>query len=165
MVGYCFFGVLCMIVLPFLYSPAKWYYILIMLIVAPVMSVTNSYGAGLTDWWGTYFSCLGSAVLQRVLESKLGILCRNLASTYGKLAIVVFAAWAGSSNQAQIFFLYRCCSNPSDKTNRRRDLQGVIAGCVCCGVLLGTTNAACSIMGDFKTGYFTQVHMSYRLES
>ena len=43
---------------------------LIIEIIAPAFAVCNAYGAGLTDW--------------------------NVASTYAKICIFVFAAWAGN---------------------------------------------------------------------
>ncbi len=46
----------------------------------------------------------------------------NFASTYGKLAIFIFAAWAGADN------------------------QGVIAGLVLCSVVLGTVYSGAELM-------------------
>lgn len=53
------------------FPPVKWYFVLVIELVAPAFAVCNAYGAGLTDW--------------------------NVASTYAKLCIFVFAAWAGNN--------------------------------------------------------------------
>ena len=53
------------------FSPVKWYYVLVVELVAPAFAVCNAYGAGLTDW--------------------------NVASTYAKLCIFAFAAWGGKN--------------------------------------------------------------------
>jgi OPT family oligopeptide transporter len=73
--------------------------------VAPVLAFCNAYGSGLTDW--------------------------SLASTYGKLAIFVFGAWAGLSQ------------------------GGVLVGLAACGVMMSIVSTASDLMQDFKTGYLT----------
>eukprot|EP00253_Pinus_taeda_P008834 PITA_08834 len=73
--------------------------------VAPVLAFCNAYGCGLTDW--------------------------NLASTYGKLAILIFEAWAG------------------------KDDSGLLAGLASCGVMMSIVSTAADLMQDFKTGYLT----------
>lgn len=50
---------------------------LIMELIAPAFAVCNAYGAGLTDW--------------------------NVASTYAKICIFVFAAWAGTDVSNCVF--------------------------------------------------------------
>ncbi|KAJ1694089.1 hypothetical protein LUZ63_010787 [Rhynchospora breviuscula] len=70
-IGYVALAILSIIVLPHIFHPLKWYYILVIYITVPVLSFCNAYGAGLTDW--------------------------NLASTYGKLFIFIIGAWAGSN--------------------------------------------------------------------
>lgn len=57
--------------IPFIYPPVRWYYVLVAYAMVPLFAVPNSYGCGLTDW--------------------------DMASMYGKLALFVFAAWAGTS--------------------------------------------------------------------
>lgn len=54
-----------------------------------------------------------------------------MASLYGKLAIFIFAAWAGL------------------------DAGGVIAGLAVCGVAFASIAAASDLMQDFRTGYLT----------
>ncbi|EFN55181.1 hypothetical protein CHLNCDRAFT_57961 [Chlorella variabilis] len=92
-------------VIPELYAPAKWYYVLVAGFLAAPLAFANAYGAGLTDW--------------------------NMASLYGKLAIFLFAAWAGL------------------------DAGGVITGLAVCGVMFASVGAASDLMQDFRTGYLT----------
>ncbi|PAN39188.1 hypothetical protein PAHAL_7G226600 [Panicum hallii] len=91
--------------LPQVFPQLKWYYILVAYIFAPVLAFCNAYGTGLTDW--------------------------SLASTYGKLAIFIFGAWAGASN------------------------GGVLVGLAACGVMMSIVSTAADLMQDFKTGYLT----------
>uniref|UniRef100_A0A0D9W7B7 Uncharacterized protein n=1 Tax=Leersia perrieri TaxID=77586 RepID=A0A0D9W7B7_9ORYZ len=91
--------------LPQIFPQLKWYYILVAYVFAPVLAFCNAYGAGLTDW--------------------------SLASTYGKLAIFVFGAWAGASH------------------------GGVLVGLAACGVMMSIVSTASDLMQDFKTGYLT----------
>uniref|UniRef100_A0A0E0KSZ3 Uncharacterized protein n=1 Tax=Oryza punctata TaxID=4537 RepID=A0A0E0KSZ3_ORYPU len=91
--------------LPQIFPQLKWYYILVAYVFAPVLAFCNAYGTGLTDW--------------------------SLASTYGKLAIFIFGAWAGASN------------------------GGVLVGLAACGVMMSIVSTASDLMQDFKTGYLT----------
>ncbi|CAN6273570.1 unnamed protein product [Urochloa humidicola] len=91
--------------LPQIFPQLKWYYILVAYVVAPVLAFCNAYGSGLTDW--------------------------SLASTYGKLAIFVFGAWAGLAH------------------------GGVLVGLAACGVMMSIVSTASDLMQDFKTGYLT----------
>jgi len=92
-------------VIPQIFHPVKWYFVLVAYVVAPVFSFCNAYGCGLTDW--------------------------SLVSTYGKLAIFIFGAWAG------------------------KDDGGVLAGLATCGVMMSIVSTAADLMQDFKTGYLT----------
>ncbi|MED6185248.1 putative metal-nicotianamine transporter ysl7 [Stylosanthes scabra] len=67
--GYVTIAVISTITLPFIFHQLKWYYIIVIYIIAPALAFCNAYGCGLTDW--------------------------SLASTYGKLAIFCIGAWAG----------------------------------------------------------------------
>ncbi|XP_043695677.1 probable metal-nicotianamine transporter YSL7 [Telopea speciosissima] len=80
--GYVLIAIISIIVLPFIFHPLKWYFILIIYIFAPVLAFCNSYGCGLTDW--------------------------SLASTYGKLAIFTIGAWAGASHGGVLAGLAAC---------------------------------------------------------
>ncbi|XP_042491033.1 probable metal-nicotianamine transporter YSL7 [Macadamia integrifolia] len=80
--GYVGLAVISTIVLPFIFHPLKWYYILVIYVFAPVLAFCNSYGCGLTDW--------------------------SLASTYGKLAIFAIGSWAGASHGGILAGLAAC---------------------------------------------------------
>ncbi|KAM7475259.1 hypothetical protein LguiB_022502 [Lonicera macranthoides] len=103
--GYIAIGAISSGVLPLIFPELKWYYIIVICIFAPTLAFCNAFGCGLTDW--------------------------SLASTYGKLAIFVIGAWAGSSN------------------------GGVLAGLAACGVMMNIVSTASDLMQDFKTGYLT----------
>lgn len=103
--GYVALAAISMGVIPQIFRPMKWYFVLVAYIVAPVLAFCNAYGTGLTDW--------------------------SLASTYGKLAIFIFGAWAGKED------------------------GGVIAGLAACGVMMSIVSTAADLMQDFKTGYLT----------
>ncbi|XP_071733842.1 probable metal-nicotianamine transporter YSL7 [Rutidosis leptorrhynchoides] len=104
-VGYLTIAIISAATLPHIFHQLKWYYIATIYIFAPALAFCNAYGAGLTDW--------------------------SLASTYGKLAIFIIGAWAGSSN------------------------GGVLAGLAACGVMMNIVSTASDLMQDFKTGYMT----------
>ncbi|GLJ40569.1 hypothetical protein SUGI_0837370 [Cryptomeria japonica] len=80
--GYVGLSVISMGVIPTIFPPMKWYYILVAYIIAPVLAFCNAYGCGLTDW--------------------------SLASNYGKLAIFIFGAWAGKGNGGVLAGLASC---------------------------------------------------------
>ncbi|GLT28730.1 hypothetical protein SLA2020_036390 [Shorea laevis] len=80
--GYVIVAVISIITLPFIFHQLKWYYILVIYIIAPILAFCNAYGCGLTDW--------------------------SLASTYGKLAIFTIGAWAGSANGGVLAGLAAC---------------------------------------------------------
>ncbi|CAN6463433.1 unnamed protein product [Victoria cruziana] len=103
--GYVAIVVIATTLLPKLIPQLDWYYILVMYLIAPALAFCNSYGSGLTDW--------------------------SMASTYGKLAIFVVGAWAGSSH------------------------GGVLAALAGCGVVMSIVSTASDLMQDFKTGYLT----------
>ncbi|KAK3154691.1 hypothetical protein QOZ80_2BG0193970 [Eleusine coracana subsp. coracana] len=103
--GYVVVAAVSIGTLPQIFPQLKWYYILVAYVVAPVLAFCNAYGSGLTDW--------------------------SLASTYGKLAIFVFGAWAGLAH------------------------GGVLVGLAACGVMMSIVSTASDLMQDFKTGYLT----------
>ncbi|GAB4855284.1 Probable metal-nicotianamine transporter ysl7 [Ancistrocladus abbreviatus] len=80
--GYVVIAIISIITLPHIFHPLKWYYILVIYIVAPALAFCNAYGCGLTDW--------------------------SLASTYGKLAIFIIGAWAGKSHGGVLAGLAAC---------------------------------------------------------
>ena len=103
--GYAAVAVVSIATLLQIFPELKWYYILLVYVFAPVLAFCNAYGTGLTDW--------------------------SLASTYGKLAIFIFGAWAGASH------------------------GGVLVGLAACGVMMSIVSTAADLMQDFKTGYLT----------
>lgn len=103
--GYVAIAIVSIIVLPHIFHQLKWYHVLVIYLFAPTLAFCNAYGCGLTDW--------------------------SLASTYGKLAIFMIGAWAGSSH------------------------GGVLAGLAACGVMMNIVSTASDLTQDFKTGYLT----------
>nr|GLL41070.1 probable metal-nicotianamine transporter YSL7 [Ipomoea trifida] len=80
--GYVAIAAVSAATLPKLFPQLKWYYILVIYVVAPALAFCNAYGCGLTDW--------------------------SLASTYGKLAIFTIGAWAGKSHGGVLAGLAAC---------------------------------------------------------
>ncbi|KAJ4972666.1 hypothetical protein NE237_005840 [Protea cynaroides] len=80
--GYVTIAIISIITVPFFFPSLKWYFILVIYIIAPVLAFCNAYGCGLTDW--------------------------SLASTYGKLAIFSIGAWAGGSHGGVLAGLAAC---------------------------------------------------------
>ncbi|WCJ25084.1 YELLOW STRIPE like 7 [Euphorbia peplus] len=80
--GYVIIAVISIITVPHIFHQLKWYYIVVIYIIAPVLAFCNAYGCGLTDW--------------------------SLASTYGKLAIFIIGAWAGAANGGVLAGLAAC---------------------------------------------------------
>ncbi|DBB04564.1 TPA: hypothetical protein ACH3X1_012644 [Trebouxia sp. C0004] len=108
-------GYLCFVAIgtgtiPQLYPPAKWYYCLVVYLIAPFFSIINAYCAGLTDW--------------------------DIRSAWSTLGVFIIGAWAGRANNE----------------------GAVVTALVMSGVAGAAVNAASSIMGDFKTGYYTLAH-------
>lgn len=102
--GYVGLAAISTATIPTIFPPLKWYLVLSSYIIAPALAFCNSYGTGLTDW--------------------------NLASTYGKIGLFIFALLVGSNG-------------------------GVIAGLAACGVMMSIVSTAAELMQDFKTGYLT----------
>ncbi|KAL6652775.1 hypothetical protein ACP70R_011700 [Stipagrostis hirtigluma subsp. patula] len=102
--GYVGLAAISTATVPMIFPQLKWYLVLSAYVVAPLLAFCNSYGTGLTDW--------------------------NLASTYGKIGLFIFASWVGQHG-------------------------GVIAGLAACGVMMSIVSTAADLMQDFKTGYLT----------
>lgn len=102
--GYVGLAAISTATVPMMFPQLKWYLVLSAYVVAPLLAFCNSYGTGLTDF--------------------------NLASTYGKIGIFIFASWVGQNG-------------------------GVIAGLAACGVMMSVVSTAADLMQDFKTGYLT----------
>ncbi|KAL8538089.1 hypothetical protein ACS0TY_000151 [Phlomoides rotata] len=71
-VGYAIFSIISIIIIPLMFHQLKWYYVLIVYIIAPSLSFCNAYGAGLTDM--------------------------NMSYNYGKVALFVLATVSGKDN-------------------------------------------------------------------
>ncbi|KAI4363691.1 hypothetical protein MLD38_019878 [Melastoma candidum] len=71
-IGYIFFSVISIIVVPLMFPELKWYYVLVAYVLAPCLGFCNAYGAGLTDM--------------------------NMAFNYGKVALFVLAAISGNNS-------------------------------------------------------------------
>ncbi|OIW03570.1 hypothetical protein TanjilG_30990 [Lupinus angustifolius] len=80
--GYITIAAISTATLPHIFHQLKWYYILVIYLIAPTLAFCNAYGSGLTDW--------------------------SLASTYGKLAIFTIGAWAGASHGGVLASLAAC---------------------------------------------------------
>ncbi|KAK9733021.1 hypothetical protein RND81_04G038600 [Saponaria officinalis] len=80
--GYITLAVIAIITVPHIFHQLKWYHVLIMYIVAPILAFCNAYGCGLTDW--------------------------SLASTYGKLGIFIIGGWVGASQGGIVAGLAAC---------------------------------------------------------
>ncbi|KAI4356960.1 hypothetical protein L6164_000937 [Bauhinia variegata] len=103
--GYVVLAIISIISVSHIFPQLKWYHIMVAYVIAPLLAFCNSYGCGLTDW--------------------------SLASSYGKIAILIFSGWVGLGN------------------------GGVIAGLASCGVMMSIVSTASDLMQDFKTGYLT----------
>uniref|UniRef100_A0A9I9CTR1 Metal-nicotianamine transporter YSL7 n=1 Tax=Cucumis melo TaxID=3656 RepID=A0A9I9CTR1_CUCME len=79
---YVILAVISIATLPHIFPQLKWYYILVLYVIAPVLAFCNAYGTGLTDW--------------------------ALSSAYGKLAIFTIGAWAGAAHGGVIAGLAAC---------------------------------------------------------
>ncbi|KAB1211111.1 putative metal-nicotianamine transporter YSL7 [Morella rubra] len=80
--GYVTIAIISTATLPHMFPQLKWYYVVVMYIIAPLLAFCNAYGTGLTDW--------------------------SLVSTYGKLAIFTIGAWAGASHGGVLAGLAAC---------------------------------------------------------
>uniref|UniRef100_A0A8I6WTH5 Uncharacterized protein n=1 Tax=Hordeum vulgare subsp. vulgare TaxID=112509 RepID=A0A8I6WTH5_HORVV len=87
-----------------MFREVKWYFVVIAYLLAPALGFCNAYGTGLTDM--------------------------NMGYNYGKVALFVFAAWAGKDN-------------------------GVVAGLVTCGLVKQLVLVSADLMHDFKTAHLT----------
>uniref|UniRef100_A0A453CGR2 Uncharacterized protein n=1 Tax=Aegilops tauschii subsp. strangulata TaxID=200361 RepID=A0A453CGR2_AEGTS len=96
--GYVIIAAITTGCLPLIIPQLKWYHILVAYVFAPILAFCNAYGCGLTDW--------------------------SLASTYGKLGIFVFGAWAGASH------------------------GGVLVGLAACGVMMNIVGTAADLMQE-----------------
>ncbi|XP_042486242.1 metal-nicotianamine transporter YSL2-like [Macadamia integrifolia] len=71
-VGYVFFSIVSIIVIPMMFPQLKWYFVIVAYIIAPALCFCNAYGTGLTDM--------------------------NMAYNYGKVALFIIAALVGKDS-------------------------------------------------------------------
>ncbi|CAA0817096.1 Metal-nicotianamine transporter YSL3 [Striga hermonthica] len=80
--GYSLFSIVSIIVIPVMFPPLKWYYVLVAYVLAPSLSFCNAYGSGLTDM--------------------------NMAYNYGKVALFILAALVGPTHNGVVAGLIGC---------------------------------------------------------
>ncbi|KAI5010597.1 hypothetical protein ZWY2020_012734 [Hordeum vulgare] len=102
--GYALLSAVAVMAIPLMFREVKWYFVVIAYLLAPALGFCNAYGTGLTDM--------------------------NMGYNYGKVALFVFAAWAGKDN-------------------------GVVAGLVTCGLVKQLVLVSADLMHDFKTAHLT----------
>ncbi|XP_010537056.1 PREDICTED: metal-nicotianamine transporter YSL3 isoform X2 [Tarenaya hassleriana] len=71
-VSYGAFSVVSVVLIPMMFHEVKWYFVVVAYVLAPSLSFSNAYGAGLTDM--------------------------NMAYNYGKVALFILAAMAGKQD-------------------------------------------------------------------
>ncbi|KAE8814929.1 putative iron-phytosiderophore transporter [Hordeum vulgare] len=92
------------VAIPLMFREVKWYFVVIAYLLAPALGFCNAYDTELTDM--------------------------NMGYNYGKVALFVFAAWAGKDN-------------------------GVVAGLVTCGLVKQMVLVSADLMHDFKKLHLT----------
>ncbi|KAE8819810.1 putative metal-nicotianamine transporter YSL7 [Hordeum vulgare] len=104
-IGYMVLSLISTVVIPQLYPQLRYHHVAFAYIIAPVFAFCNAYGNGITDM--------------------------NMATTYGKIAMLIFSSWVGL-----------------------RD-GGVVAGLAACAIIVSNVSTASDLMQDHKTGYIT----------
>ncbi|CAD6263002.1 unnamed protein product [Miscanthus lutarioriparius] len=128
--GYVAVAAISVGTLPQVFPQLKWYYILVAYVFAPVLAFCNAYGIGLTDW--------------------------SLASTYGKLAILIFGAWAGASNGGVLAGARRLRRDDEHRVDGRRPDAGLQDRVI--GTAMGRVIAPCVFWLFYKA--FTDIGIS-----
>ncbi|XP_010045545.2 probable metal-nicotianamine transporter YSL7 [Eucalyptus grandis] len=80
--SYIVISVISTVVFPFIFPPLKWYYILIIYMISPVLGFCKAYSTGLTDM--------------------------SITSNLGKLAMIIFASWARKARGSVLVGLVAC---------------------------------------------------------
>lgn len=103
--GYVAIAVISTAIFPFIFPALKWYYILIIYLISPILGFCKAYSTGLTDM--------------------------SITSNLGKLAIFIFASWAGQARGS------------------------VLVGLAACGIIMNSVDVASDVMESFRIGYMT----------
>jgi OPT family oligopeptide transporter len=103
--GYVFMSVISTVVIPHLYTQLRYHHVAFAYIIAPLFAFCNAYGNGITDL--------------------------NIATTYGKIAMLIFSSWVGLKD------------------------GGVVAGLTACAIIASNVSTASDLMQDYRTGYIT----------
>ncbi|XBI94292.1 hypothetical protein VPH35_030966 [Triticum aestivum] len=104
-IGYVVVSVISTLVIPQLYTQLRYHHVAFAYIIAPVFAFCNAYGNGITDM--------------------------NIATTYGKVSLLIFSSWVGLKD------------------------GGVVAGLAACAIIVSNVSTASDLMQDHKTGYIT----------
>lgn len=103
--GYAVLSVISTVVIPHLYTQLRYHHVAFAYLIAPVFAFCNAYGNGITDM--------------------------NIATTYGKIAMLIFSSWVGLED------------------------GGVVAGLAACAIVASNVSTASDLMQDYRTGYLT----------
>ncbi|XP_047063040.1 probable metal-nicotianamine transporter YSL17 [Lolium rigidum] len=103
--AYVFMSVISTVVIPHLYTQLRYHHVAFAYIIAPLFAFCNAYGNGITDL--------------------------NIATTYGKIAMLIFSSWVGLKD------------------------GGVVAGLAACAIIASNVSTASDLMQDYRTGYIT----------
>ncbi|KAL6843721.1 hypothetical protein ACP4OV_026292 [Aristida adscensionis] len=104
-VGYVALSVMSTIVIPQLYPQLRYHHVALAYFVVPMVTFCNAYSANITDM--------------------------NIATTYGRIAMLVFGSWVGFEH------------------------GGVIAALAACGIIVSSISTATNLIRDFRIGYLT----------
>jgi OPT family oligopeptide transporter len=103
--GYVFLSVISTVVIPHLYTQLRYHHVAFAYLIAPLFAFCNAYGNGITDM--------------------------KIATTYGKIAMLIFSSWVGLKD------------------------GGVVAGLAACAIIASNVSTASDLMQDYRTGYIT----------
>jgi uncharacterized oligopeptide transporter (OPT) family protein len=103
--GYVFLSVISTVVIPHLYAQLRYHHVAFAYLIAPLFAFCNAYGNVITDM--------------------------NIATTYGKITVLIFSSWVGLKD------------------------GGVVAGLAACAIIASNISTVSDLMHDYRTGYIT----------
>jgi uncharacterized oligopeptide transporter (OPT) family protein len=103
--GYVFLSVISTVVIPHLYTQLRYHHVAFAYLIAPLFAFCNAYGNVITNM--------------------------NIATTYGKITVLIFSSWVGLKD------------------------GGVVAGLAACAIIASNVSTASDLMQDYRTGYIT----------